>query len=88
MIIGTKKNRPIGRALTRLSLEWKVRGSISGPVKSDTVLLTPRQRCDISSKEAVLSGCNDADIGPANSLHASAYYSKYNQRFDLEIKRF
>ena len=72
MIIGTKKNRPIGRALTRLSQEREVRGSIFGPVKSDTVLSTPRQRCDISSKEAVWSGRNDAEIGPTNSLHASA----------------
>ena len=31
-------------------------------------------------------GRNDADMGPANSLHASAYYSEYNERFDLSMK--
>ena len=31
----------------------------------------------------VLLGRNDAEMGPANSLHASAYYSEYNERFDL-----
>ena len=53
------------------------RGSNLGPVKSDTVLPTARHRCNISSKGAVLPGRNDAEMGPANSLHASAYYSKY-----------
>ena len=66
----------------RSSLEWEIRGSNLGPVKSDTVLPTARHRCDISSKEAVFPGCNDAETGPANSLHASAYYSEYNERFD------
>ena len=51
--------------------------------KSDTVLPTARHRCNISSKGAVLPGRNDAELGPANSLHASAYYSEYNERFDL-----
>ena len=27
--------------------------------------------------------CNDAEMGPANSLHALAYFSDYNERFDL-----
>ena len=26
---------------------------------------------------------NDAEMGPANSLHASAQYSKYNERFEI-----
>ena len=43
-----------------------------------------RHRFDISSKGAVLPGCNDAEMGPANSLHASAYYSEYNERFDVQ----
>ena len=30
-------------------------------------------RRKISSKGAALPGCNDAEMGPANSLHASAY---------------
>ena len=69
--------RPVGRAVTRSSLEREVRGSNLGPVKSDTVLPTARHRCNISSKGAVLPGRNDAAMGPANSLHASAYYSEY-----------
>ena len=64
--------RPVGRAVTRSSLEREVRGSNLGPVKSDTVLPTARHRCSISSKEAVLPGRNDTEMGPANSLHASA----------------
>ena len=46
-----------------------------------TVLPTARHRCNISSKEAVLPGHNGAEMGPANLLHASAYYSEYNERF-------
>ena len=37
----------------------------------------------ISSKGAVLPGRNDVDMSPANSLHASAYYSESNKKFDL-----
>ena len=57
------------------------------PVKSETVLSTVRHRCNISSKEAVLPGRNDAEIGPANLLHASEYYSEYNERFKFGIKK-
>ena len=56
----------------RFSLEREIRGSNLGPVKSDTVLPTARHRCDISSKEVVLPGRNDVEMGPANLLHASA----------------
>ena len=65
-------NRPLGQAVTHSSLEREVRGSNFEPVKSYTVLPTIRHRCDISSKEAVLPGRNDAEIGPVNSLHVSA----------------
>ena len=58
--------------LTPSSLEREVRGSNLGPVKSNTMLPTARHRCDISSKGAVLPGRNDAETGPANSLHAWA----------------
>ena len=68
--------------VTRLSLEREVWDSNLGPIKSDTVLPTARHRCDIFSKEAVFPGRNDAEKGPANSLHALAYYSEYNERFD------
>ena len=74
----------VGRAVTRSSLKREVWGSNLGPVKSDTVLPTARHRCDISWNGAVLPGRNDAEMGPANSLHASAYYSEYNERFDLK----
>ena len=67
-----KANQPVGRAVTRSSLERKVWDSNLRLVKSDTVLPTARHRCDISSKGAVLPGRNDAENGPANSLHASA----------------
>ena len=40
-----------------------------------------RHSCNISSKEAELLGRNYAEIGPAN-LHASTYYSEYNERSD------
>ena len=58
------------RAVTGSSLKREVWGSNLGLVKSDTVLPTARHRCDISSKGAVLPGRNDAETGPANSLHA------------------
>ena len=50
----------------------EVWGSNLGPVKSNSVLPIAHHRCNISSKEAVLPGRNDAEMGPANSLHASA----------------
>ena len=52
-------------------------------VKSNTVLPTVRHRCDISSKGAVLPRSNDTEIGSTSSLHASAYYNEYDERFDL-----
>ena len=58
-------NRPVGRAVTHSSLKRDVWSSNLGPVKSDTVWPTARHRCDISSKEAVLRGRNDAELGPA-----------------------
>ena len=57
-------NRPIGRAITRSSLEREVRGSNLGQVKSDTLSPTARHRCDISLKRAVLLGRDDAEIDP------------------------
>ena len=49
-----------------------VRGSNLELVKSYTVLPTTYRRCDISLKGAVLSGRNDVEMNPANSLLASA----------------
>ena len=65
-----------------MSLEREVQGSNLGLVKSDTVLPTACHRCHVS-KKAVLPGSNDAEMGPANSLHVSAYHSEYYERFDL-----
>ena len=44
---------------------------------------TAPQRCNISSKGAVLLGRNDVEINPANSLHASEYYLEYTAMKDL-----
>ena len=55
------------------------------PVKSDAALLTARHRCDVSSIGAVLPGRNDREMGPTNSLLASAEYSEYNEKFDLFV---
>ena len=51
-------------------------------------IATASHRCDITSNGAVLSGRNNAEMGPANLIHASAYYSEYNKRFDLETTKF
>ena len=80
---GFEKKTTIGRALTRSSLEREVKSSNLGPVKSNTVLPTVRHRCNNSSKGAVLPGRNNAEMDPANSLHALVYYIKFNERFDL-----
>ena len=37
----------------------------------------------ISSKRAVVPERNYAEIGLANSLHASAKFRQYNERYDL-----
>ena len=66
-----------------LYLQREVFGSNLGPVKSDTPLPMARHHCNILSKGALLPGCNDTDMAPANLLHASAFYSEYNERFDL-----
>ena len=50
---------PVDRAVTCLSLQQKVLGLNLGPVKSDTVLPTAQNRCNISLKGAVLHGGND-----------------------------
>ena len=65
------------------SLEREVWGSNLDPVKSNTMFPTDSHRCNIFSKEAVLPRRIETEVGPANSLHASAYYSEYNERFDL-----
>ena len=59
----------------RSSLEQEVWGSNLRLVKLGTVSPMVHHRFDISSKEAVLLGRNDAEMGPTNSLHASMYYS-------------
>ena len=78
-------HRPVGQAVARSSLEREVQVSNLGPVKLNAVLPTARHPCDISSKRVVLPGRNDADMGPTNSLHASAHYSEYNERLDFDL---
>ena len=46
---------------------------------------TACHRCDISSKEAVLQRCNDAEIDSTNSLHALAFYAMFSKRFKFMI---
>ena len=70
MVEGKNKandNWPVGRAVTRSSLEREVCDSYLRPVKSNSVLPTARHRCDISSKGAELPRRNDAEMGPAIS---------------------
>ena len=50
------------------------------------MLPTARHRCNMFSREAVLPGRNDSEMGPNNSLHASAYYSKYTKIWFETIK--
>ena len=63
---GNTTNRPVDQAITRSSGAGGggVWGSCLWPVKLDTVFPTARHRCDISSKEAVSPGRNDAKMGP------------------------
>ena len=58
--------------MTRSSLEREIKGSNLGPVKTVTLAPAARLQCNISSKGAVLLGRNDAEMGPANLLHALA----------------
>ena len=52
--------------------------------QSNSVLLPmARHHSDISLKGVVLLRRNDVELGPANSLHALIYCSKYNEKFDL-----
>ena len=44
-----------------------------------------RHHYNISSKGAVLPWRNDAEMGPANSLHASANYIERNERYDFGV---
>ena len=67
-------NWPLGHAATRSTVGAGVFKSRAGQIESDTVLPLPttRHRRDISSKGTVLCRHNDANMGPADSLQASA----------------
>ena len=71
---------PVDQVVMHSSLEWRSKILIS-LVKSNTVLPVALHRCEISLKAAMLLGCNDAVVGPANFL--CAIYCMYNERFDL-----
>ena len=62
--------------------------SRAGQIGLTVVLPTARHRCNISPKGALLPGRNDAEMRSVNSLHASAYYSEYNERFDFDLIKF
>ena len=52
--------------LSSLERESRLNRLNLGAVKSCTVMLTARHRCSISSDGVVLTGRNDAEMGPAN----------------------
>ena len=80
-------DRPVGRTVTRSFLEWEVGSSNLGPVKSDIVDNgSPPQRHFFA--RSCVAGRNDAKMGSANSLHASAYCSEYSERFYWMIIAF
>ena len=65
-VVITSRKRSSGNAFAT-----EAEGSNLKRVKSDTVLPTSCHRCSISLKRAVFPSRNDAEMGPANSLHAS-----------------
>ena len=69
----------VGRAVTRSFLQRKIWGSKVGPVILDTVLPTAHHRCNNSIKHAEFPGRNDAEMSPANSLLALAWYSEHDE---------
>ena len=85
LLFSNSQYQPVGRTVTRSFLEREVRGSNIGPVRLDTVLPIGRHRCDISSNEDVMPESNDAEMGPADSLYASAQYSECNETFDFDL---
>ena len=41
----------------------------------------PRHCFEVFSKTDTMPGCTDAEIGPANSLHAAAQYRNFDEDF-------
>ena len=78
-------DQTIRYAVTRWSLDLDVWGANFGPVKSDTVLSTAHL-CIISSKGVLLPACAVTRRWTANSLHASAQYSEYNEKIWFEVQ--
>ena len=70
------------RAVTRLCLSESSEVQTSGRSNQTQCCQPPATVATFLLNVLVLSGRNDAEMGPANSLHASAYYSEYNERFD------
>ena len=66
-------------------LMFKSRASQIG--HSVAICRSSGHRCDISAKATEWPRCNDAEMGPANSLHSSAKYSEYNERFGFDLKK-
>ena len=75
-------NVSVGRAVTReaVGLKFKSRAiQIGHSVVNSSPLLRH------FFEGAVLPGRHDAKMGTANSLRAQAYYSEYNERFDIDL---
>ena len=68
----------MGVVVTTSLLMREVKGSITWPIKSDTVLPMACHRCDVSSVLPRRSR-GDGPMGPTNSLCVSAYYREYNK---------
>ena len=73
-------DRPVGPAVTHPSRERDLRfKSQIGQIGHRVANGSPSLRHFLT----VLPGSNEAEMGPANLLQASAKYRKYNERFDL-----
>ena len=66
----------VGRAATRSSLEGNVWSSNFRPIKSDSVFKGSPPLQYFSGRSCVACRRNDAEMGPANSLHAPTLYSE------------
>ena len=78
-------NRPVGRAVTRSSQEREVDLRFefrAGQIGHSVANGSPPLQHFFERKYAARRR-NDAEMGPANSLHASAYYNEYDEKFDL-----
>ena len=74
--------RPIDEAEMHSSLEWEVL-DLNRPDQIKHSVASGFLSLQHFLKVAMLLGCNDAVMGPANSPCTLMYYSMYNEQFDL-----